>query len=155
MSGTSRCRLPRPNGGVRPRCFCWSAGAAAGPVVRPGCDYLSARADHDLPHTPYGQLAAYELTDIPAAWDELHRQAVAHLPHRVHPTAYVHPNAVIGDDVIIGPHARVWEFSTVRAGSRPLRGRLGRLQLRGNQGVHRRRFRTGPPHRRQPRTRRR
>ncbi|MHC0433288.1 hypothetical protein ACX6XY_24390 [Streptomyces sp. O3] len=86
------------------------------PTIKLG-DYLTAPTDNDLPHTPYGQLPAYELTDFLADWDELHRQALARLPHRIHPTAYIHPNAVIGDGVIIGPHARVWEFSTVRAGS--------------------------------------
>ncbi|MFF0061929.1 nucleoside-diphosphate-sugar pyrophosphorylase [Streptomyces sp. NPDC005279] len=86
------------------------------PTINLG-DYLTTPADHDLRSTSYGHLGTYELADFLAGWDELHHQALAHLPYRIHPTAYVHPNAIIGDDVVIGPHVRVWEFSTIRAGS--------------------------------------
>ncbi|MER5464934.1 transferase [Streptomyces sp. NPDC002668] len=86
------------------------------PTINLG-DYLTAPADHDLRSTSYGHLGTYELADFLAGWDELHHQALAHLPYRIHPTAYVHPNAIIGDDVVIGPHVQVWEFSTIRAGS--------------------------------------
>ncbi|MEW2082896.1 hypothetical protein [Streptomyces sp. NPDC005283] len=86
------------------------------PTINLG-DYLTAPADHDLRSTSYGHLGTYELAEFLAGWDELHHQALAHLPYRIHPTAYVHPNAIIGDDVVIGPHVRVWEFSTIRAGS--------------------------------------
>jgi UDP-3-O-[3-hydroxymyristoyl] glucosamine N-acyltransferase len=58
-----------------------------------------------------------ELADFLSVWEDWHRQALARLPHRIHPTAQIHPTAIIGGDVIIGPRVRVWEFSTVRAGS--------------------------------------
>ncbi|MEV8016907.1 transferase [Streptomyces sp. NPDC086554] len=86
------------------------------PTIKLG-DYLTTRADHDLHHTPYSHLAEYELADFLTDWDDLHHQALAHLPHRIHPTAQIHRTAIIGDDVIIGPRVQVWEFSTVRAGS--------------------------------------
>ncbi|MEU1016875.1 MULTISPECIES: transferase [unclassified Streptomyces] len=86
------------------------------PTVRLG-DYLTAPTDGDLVGTPYEQLEQAELTAFLADWDSWHGQALAHVPQRIHPTAQIHPTALIGDEVIIGPHVRVWEFSTVRAGS--------------------------------------
>ncbi|MEU8353040.1 transferase, partial [Streptomyces sp. NPDC048845] len=86
------------------------------PTVRLG-DYLTAPGDGPLADTPYGRLGGVELTDFLASWDGWHRQALAAVPDRIHPTARVHPSANIGEDVIIGPGVRVWEFSTVRAGS--------------------------------------
>ncbi|WP_327375663.1 transferase [Streptomyces sp. NBC_01216] len=86
------------------------------PTIKLG-DYLTVRADHDLHRTPYSHLAEYELADFLADWDNLHHQALDHVPHRIHPTARIHRTAIIGDDVIIGPRVQVWEFSTVRAGS--------------------------------------
>ncbi|MGW7429928.1 transferase [Streptomyces sp. NPDC054861] len=72
-------------------------------------DYLAA--------PPYDVPAATELAAFLADWDDLHADALHTARPRIHPTAYVHPSAIIGSDVIIGPHAKVWEFSTVRAGS--------------------------------------
>lgn len=80
-------------------------------------DYLTAPDDGMLDGTPYEQLGATELAEFLAAWEDWHRAALAEQAHRIHPTAAIHPTAIIGDDVIIGPHARVWEFSSVRAGS--------------------------------------
>ncbi|MEV7240045.1 transferase [Streptomyces sp. NPDC093248] len=58
-----------------------------------------------------------DLSDFLAAWEDWHTRALARLPRRIHPTAQIHPTAITGDDVIIGPGVRVWEVSTVRAGS--------------------------------------
>ncbi|MDI1455293.1 transferase [Streptomyces sp. ATE26] len=69
------------------------------------------------PVPPYEQVEETELSDFLAAWEDWHTRALARFPHRIHPTAQIHPTAIIGDDVIIGPGVRVWEFSTVRAGS--------------------------------------
>lgn len=86
------------------------------PTIHLG-DYLTAPTCGTLDGTPYKQLEKTELADFLAVWEDWHRQALARLPHRIHPTAQIHPTAIIGEDVIIGPHVRVWEFSTVRAGS--------------------------------------
>ncbi|MFS0694067.1 transferase [Streptomyces nitrosporeus] len=80
-------------------------------------DYLTAPDDGMLDGTPYRQMTETGLAGFLAHWEEWHQQALTLLTHRVHPTARIHPSAIIGDDVIIGPHVRVWEFSTVRAGS--------------------------------------
>ncbi|MFF3764231.1 transferase [Streptomyces sp. NPDC001922] len=80
-------------------------------------DYLTAPASGMLDGTPYEHLDKSELADFLAYWEDWHRQALARLAHRIHPTAVIHPTAIIGDDVVIGPRVRVWEFSTVRAGS--------------------------------------
>ncbi|MBO8201942.1 transferase [Streptomyces smyrnaeus] len=88
------------------------------PRLRIG-DYLTAPSAGMLADTPYADLDDAELADFLAAWEDWHRQALARLPHphRIHPTAEIHRTALIGEDVIIGPGVRVWEFSTVRAGS--------------------------------------
>lgn len=86
------------------------------PTIRLG-DYLSAPTSGMLDGTPYHQMDKAELAHFLALWEDWHRQALARLPHRIHPTAQIHPTAIIGDDVIVGPRVRVWEFSTVRAGS--------------------------------------
>ncbi|WP_267242676.1 transferase [Streptomyces sp. PR69] len=86
------------------------------PTIRLG-DYLTAPTSGLLDGTPYEHLEKAELADFLAGWDDWHRQALARLTHRIHPTAQIHPTAIIGDDVITGPRVRVWEFSTVRAGS--------------------------------------
>ncbi|AWI29668.1 transferase [Streptomyces sp. ICN441] len=80
-------------------------------------DYLTAPTSGMLDGTPYEHLEKSELADFLALWEDRHRQALTRLSHRIHPTAQIHPTAIIGDDVIIGPRVRVWEFSTVRAGS--------------------------------------
>ncbi|MGV9349453.1 transferase [Streptomyces spiralis] len=86
------------------------------PTIRLG-DYLTVPTSGMLDGTPYQQMEKTELSDFLALWEDWHHQALARLPHRIHPTAQIHPTAIIGDDVIIGPRVRVWEFSTVRAGS--------------------------------------
>ncbi|GAB2617308.1 hypothetical protein GCM10027168_57150 [Streptomyces capparidis] len=87
------------------------------PTIRLG-DHLTARTDAaTLRGTPYEQLEESDLAAFLACWDDWHDAALAAVPQRVHPTARIHPTAIIGDDVIIGPGVRVWEFSTVRAGS--------------------------------------
>ncbi|MGW5971925.1 transferase [Streptomyces sp. NPDC055186] len=86
------------------------------PTLRLG-DYLTVPTGGMLVGTPYEQLEETELADFLAHWEDWHDQALARLPHRIHPTAQIHPTAIIGDDVIIGPGVHVWEFSTVRAGS--------------------------------------
>src|SRR2546427_7697458 len=86
------------------------------PTIRLG-DYFSAPTSGMLDGTPYQQMDKAELAHFLALWEDWHRQALARLPHRIHPTAQIHPTAIIGDDVIVGPRVRVWEFSTVRAGS--------------------------------------
>ncbi|WP_206507116.1 transferase [Streptomyces chrestomyceticus] len=80
-------------------------------------DYLSAPRTGHLAHGPYGELAKADLAEFIRHWTGLHRQALAGLRDRIHPTARIHPSAIIGDDVIIGPHVRVYEFSTVRDAS--------------------------------------
>ncbi|GGX39851.1 DapH/DapD/GlmU-related protein [Streptomyces chryseus] len=80
-------------------------------------DYLQPPTDADLTTTGYPDLSTMDLADFLTRWDDIHRNALDRLAHRIHPTAQIHPTALIGDDVIIGPGARVWEFSTVRAGS--------------------------------------
>ncbi|MEU1462599.1 transferase [Streptomyces sp. NPDC005727] len=86
------------------------------PTLRLG-NYLTAPTSDMLAGTPYGKIEETELSDFLAAWENWHARALAQLPHRIHPTAQIHPTAIIGDDVIVGPGVRVWEFSTVRAGS--------------------------------------
>ncbi|WP_306192033.1 transferase [Streptomyces sp. MK5] len=86
------------------------------PTIRLG-DYLTAPTSGMLDGTPYQHLEKTELADFLSLWEDWHHQALVRLPHRIHPTAQIHPTAIIGDDVIIGPRVRVWEFSTVRAGS--------------------------------------
>ncbi|AXI79962.1 LbetaH domain-containing protein [Peterkaempfera bronchialis] len=81
-------------------------------------DYISNPVQDDpLALTPYGRLEQAELADFLAHWDELHREALARIPERIHATAYIHPHSIVGDDVIIGAHAKVWEFSSVRKGA--------------------------------------
>ncbi|MEV8309037.1 transferase [Streptomyces flavidovirens] len=80
-------------------------------------DYVGGATMGPISTTPYGQLGRYELAAFLTAWPELHRQALALVPERIHPTAFVHPLAIVGEDVIIGPDVRVHEFSTVRKGS--------------------------------------
>ncbi|MEN2423033.1 transferase [Streptomyces rimosus] len=80
-------------------------------------DYLSTPRTGHLAHSPYGELEKADLAEFLRHWTGLHRQALACLRDRIHPTAQIHPSAIIGDDVIIGPHVRVYEFSTVRDGS--------------------------------------
>lgn len=80
-------------------------------------DYLTPPTGELLTGTPYEHLAQTDLKTFLACWPDWQREAVTRLPQRIHPTAYIHPSAIIGEDVIIGPHTRVWEFSTVRAGS--------------------------------------
>ncbi|MFH9425445.1 hypothetical protein [Streptomyces sp. NPDC017529] len=79
--------------------------------------YLSTPHTGHLGRGPYGELAKAELAEFLRHWTGLHRQALASVRDRIHPTAQIHPTAIIGDDVIIGPHVRVYEFSTVRDGS--------------------------------------
>ncbi|MCP3817529.1 transferase [Streptomyces sp. A3M-1-3] len=79
--------------------------------------FISSATQEPLKDTPYGDLENYELADFLTAWSDLHREALATVTQRIHPTAFVHPSAIIGDDVIIGPNVRVHEFSTVRKGS--------------------------------------
>ncbi|MFC5802013.1 transferase [Streptomyces formicae] len=86
------------------------------PTIRLG-DYLTVPTSGLLDGTPYEHLEKAELSDFLTLWVDWHCQALSRLPHRIHPTAQIHPTAIIGDDVIIGPRARVWEFSTIRAGS--------------------------------------
>ncbi len=80
-------------------------------------DYLSTPHTGHLGRGPYGELAKADLAEFLRHWTGLHRQALAGVRDRIHPTAQIHPTAIIGDDVIIGPHARVHEFSTVRDAS--------------------------------------
>ncbi|UNS97082.1 transferase [Streptomyces tubbatahanensis] len=80
-------------------------------------DYVTTPSSGLLADTPYAGLEETDLADFLAGWEEWHRLALEVLPHRIHPTAEIHRTALIGDDVIIGPGVRVWEFSTVRAGS--------------------------------------
>lgn len=77
-------------------------------------DYITPSQAADLARTTYGQLDDLDLGEFLTRWPDLHADALKQVRHRVHPTARVHPHAIVGDDVIIGPHARVWEFSTVR-----------------------------------------
>ncbi|MFD3572288.1 transferase [Streptomyces sp. NPDC058644] len=77
-------------------------------------DYIAPSRDADLDHTAYGQLGELDLAEFLTHWPDLHADALKQVRHRIHPTARVHPHAIVGDDVILGPHARVWEFSTVR-----------------------------------------
>ncbi|MEN8651699.1 transferase [Streptomyces sp. 21So2-11] len=80
-------------------------------------DFISSATCGSLSGTPYGALEQYELVDFLAAWTELHREALAVLPERIHPTAFIHPSAIVGDDVIVGANVRIHEFSTVRKGA--------------------------------------
>ncbi|WP_030660232.1 transferase [Streptomyces rimosus] len=80
-------------------------------------DYLSAPRTGHLAHGPYGRLEKADLAEFLRHWTGLHRQALAGVRDRIHPTAQIHPSAITGDDVIIGPHVRVYEFSAVRDGS--------------------------------------
>ncbi|WP_328560329.1 transferase [Streptomyces coelicoflavus] len=86
------------------------------PRIRLG-DYLTAPTSGMLETTSYEQMEETDLAEFLSLWGDWHRRALARLPHRIHPTAQIHPTAIVGDDVIIGPRVRVWEFSTVRAGS--------------------------------------
>ncbi|MEV0581187.1 transferase [Streptomyces sp. NPDC050392] len=86
------------------------------PSIRLG-DYITAPTCETLATTPYEDLEKTELSDFLTVWQNWHAQALTRIRHRIHPTAQIHPTAIIGDDVIIGAHARVWEFSTIRAGS--------------------------------------
>ncbi|MEU3216542.1 transferase [Streptomyces sp. NPDC006971] len=86
------------------------------PTIRLG-DYLTVPTSGMLNGTPYQHLVKTDLSVFLSLWEDWHRRALARLPHRIHPTAQIHPTAIVGDDVIIGPRVRVWEFSTVRAGS--------------------------------------
>ncbi|KPC92071.1 transferase [Streptomyces sp. NRRL F-6602] len=86
------------------------------PTIRLG-DYLTAPTSGMLDGTLYEHLEKSELSQFLALWEDGHRQALARVSHRIHPTAQIHPTAIIGDNVIVGPRVRVWEFSTVRAGS--------------------------------------
>jgi UDP-3-O-[3-hydroxymyristoyl] glucosamine N-acyltransferase len=80
-------------------------------------DYLTLPGDDDLAQTPYGHLGKTELADFLRDWDNWHREALAALPQRIHPTALIHPTAIVGDDVIVGPGVRIHEFTTVRKGT--------------------------------------
>ncbi|MFD7061770.1 transferase [Streptomyces sp. NPDC059906] len=80
-------------------------------------DYLTVPTNRMLGSTPYNQMEETDLAEFLSLWEDWHLRALDGLPHRIHPTAQIHPTAIIGDDVIIGPRVRVWEFSTVRAGS--------------------------------------
>ncbi|MBT2488097.1 transferase [Streptomyces sp. ISL-96] len=80
-------------------------------------DYVSGATVGAIATTSYGELERYELAAFLTAWPELHREALALVPERIHHTAFVHPPAIVGEDVIIGPDVRVHEFSTVRKGS--------------------------------------
>ncbi|RVU15552.1 transferase [Streptomyces antnestii] len=82
--------------------------------VLPLGDYIRSPQDPDLARTPYGELADRDLAQFLAHWPDLHADALKRTRHRIHPTARIHPYALVGDDVIVGPHAQVWEFSTVR-----------------------------------------
>ncbi|MFF9557155.1 transferase [Streptomyces albus] len=86
------------------------------PQLRIG-DYITMPGSGLLTGTPYTDLEQADLAQFLADWEEWHHQALSVLRHRIHPTAEIHRTALIGDDVIIGPGVRVWEFSTVRAGS--------------------------------------
>ncbi|WP_455356302.1 transferase [Streptomyces sp. SYSU K217416] len=79
--------------------------------------FISSASEGPLKDTPYGDLEQYELATFLAMWPALHRDALAALPERIHPTAFVHPSAIVGEDVIIGPGVRVHEFSTIRKGT--------------------------------------
>lgn len=80
--------------------------------------YVTAPTDEQLAATPYGRLHTYDLADFLARWPDLHREALSLLgDRRIHPTAFIHPQAIVSEDVIVGPHAKVYEFSTVRKGS--------------------------------------
>ncbi|MBT2395511.1 transferase [Streptomyces sp. ISL-100] len=80
-------------------------------------DYVGGATMGPISTTAYGHLERYELAAFLTAWPGLHREALARVPERIHPTAFVHPLAIVGEDVIIGPDVRIHEFSTVRKGS--------------------------------------
>ncbi|MFG3103273.1 transferase [Streptomyces sp. NPDC048182] len=86
------------------------------PFIRLG-DYLSTPGGTPLEGTPYEVMGHADLVDFLMHWEDWHRRALSRIPCRIDPTAQIHPTAIIGDDVIVGPRVRVWEFSTVRAGS--------------------------------------
>ncbi|MFF8279919.1 transferase [Streptomyces lateritius] len=78
-------------------------------------DYIRSATRGQVAHTPYGDLAGYELVDFLTLWPDLHAAALVRLgDQRIHPTAKIHPTAIVGDDVIIGAHVKVHEFTTVR-----------------------------------------
>ncbi|MCF3143779.1 transferase [Streptomyces platensis] len=80
-------------------------------------DYITSPKRGELSATPYGRLAEWDLASFLAQRDELHRQALAEVADRIHPSAVIHPTAQIGDDVLIGEDAVVHEFSSVRKGA--------------------------------------
>ncbi|AWN24828.1 transferase [Streptomyces sp. NEAU-S7GS2] len=80
-------------------------------------DYVSSPRRGEIAATPYRRLAEWDLAQYLAQRAELHRQALATVADRIHPSAVIHPTAQIGDDVLIGEGVVVHEFSSVRKGA--------------------------------------